>query len=95
MSSDMASQQPRYWKDLTIEEKVERTREMVRSIQADHWKLSSQISELNGKLANHDHKDGKVVVPMNPHSASLGGGLMGASKTPYGAEKEAKGEVYF
>lgn len=87
---------PSYWKDLTVEEKLERIREQVKFLQSQEWQKNSQISEINGKLANHDHKDGKVIVPMNPYGTSLGlTNTLSASKTPYGIEREAKGEVYF
>lgn len=90
--SDQPSQKPAYWKDLTVEEKLERMREVVKSFQSSDWQKNSQISELNNKLANHDHQNGKVVLPINPHNLGLG---LSDAKTPYGLEREQKGEVYF
>ena len=95
--NDIASSSgvPKYWKDLTVEEKLERMREIIKTIQNDRQKESGQISELYSKLFNHDHKDGKIVIPINLHNTF--GGMAGllASKSSFRLEKEQKGEVYF
>ena len=55
------------WKDLTIEQKVERMREIIKQLERSHQWHSQRMQDLNSHLAalnEHGHQDGKVMIPI-------------------------------
>ena len=81
---------PKMWKDLSVEEKVERMREQMK--QSDYFRnnVASEVASLKTDFQNHSHSEGKVVKDVKSYN-SLGGSLAKLSNP----EAEAKGEVYF
>lgn len=57
-SSVVAS--PKAWTDLTVDEKIERMREIVKSLSRTVVDSNQTIHRLRAKLKTHEHKDGKV-----------------------------------
>ena len=66
------------WKDLPIEQKLERMRGIIKDLElGQHWQ-SQRIQELSSHLAaldQHGHQDGKVMIPVI--AAHRGGGRAG------------------
>lgn len=64
---DNECRQPKPWVEASIEEKIERTREMVKSLHSTANYLDGRISELRSlrdDLIEHRHlEDGKVMLP--------------------------------
>ncbi len=60
------------WKDLTLDEKVERMRTEVKYLRNRVNSLVDENYSLRRKIAKHTHVDGKVVVEMNEYSESSG-----------------------
>mgnify|MGYP001609876416 CR=1 FL=1 len=81
---------PKMWKDLSVEEKLERVKEQVKHIQSQQGYNMGKVQGIENDLKNHAHLDGKVVKDIK----SISEGFKGA-KTLYSPEAEAKGEVYF
>ena len=48
------------WEALTDGEKIERMREIIKSLQSQVGQAQSSIHTLRRKLKAHEHKDGKV-----------------------------------
>lgn len=59
---------PSYWKELSIEDKIERMRDVVKGIQNQNDRLERRIRE----LSVHDHKDGKLIVPFDEYGRGSG-----------------------
>ena len=81
---------PKMWKDLTVEEKVERIREQMKQDQYIRNNVGSQVQDLKNDFRNHSHSEGKVVKDVKTYNSELSG--MAKLSNP---EAEAKGEVYF
>ena len=81
---------PKMWKDLTVDEKLERTREQIKHLQSQLGYNIGKVQGLENDLKNHAHLDGKVVKDIK----SIGEGF-GGVKALNNPEAEAKGEVYF
>ena len=81
---------PKMWKDCTVEEKLERIREYVKSFERTIISERSRVNNLVADFQNHNHLDGKVVKDIKTYSDTLDG-----SARLNNAEAEAKGEVYF
>jgi len=60
MDGFSGSQREQLWKEITQEKKIERMRDIIKSIQRD----IDQISRSVGHLSKHDHKDGEIVIPV-------------------------------
>ena len=71
------------WKDLTIEQKFDRMREVIKQFERSSQYHSQRIQDVTSHLAaldEHAHVDGKVVIP-----------VVGAHRQPgYGAEIQAE-----
>ena len=83
-------QPPKMWKDLTIEEKLERIREQIKHLQSQLGYNMGKVKGIENDLKNHAHLDGKVVKDIKSLSEGFGG-----AKALNDPEAEAKGEVYF
>ena len=81
---------PKNWKDLTVEEKVERVREQIKYLQNNISRCSGLINDLGNDFKNHGHLEGKVVKDIKTHNEGLSSSAKMANP-----EAEIKGEVYF
>ena len=81
---------PKMWKDLTVEEKVERMREQMKQDQYSRANIGGQVQDLKSDFQNHSHSEGKVVKDVKTYNSGIGG--LAKLSDP---EAEAKGEVYF
>ena len=79
------------WKDLSVEEKLERVREQIKNLQHQFGYTNGLIQDLKNDFQNHSHSEGKVVKDVKTYN---GGGLSGVAKLA-NPEAEMKGEVYF
>lgn len=52
------------WADCSVEEKLDKVREELVQLGHITWSISNLQNEV-AKLKEHDHKDGKVVIPLN------------------------------
>ena len=52
----------KHWGELTLEEKVERTRIVVRNISDRTDRANNELYNIETDFDNHNHIDGKVVV---------------------------------
>lgn len=68
---DMA-QREKYWKELSIEEKIERLREVVKQRDYKIQELESEVLRLKADFPEHAHQDGKVMTPVSPRQFNLG-----------------------
>ena len=83
---------PKMWKDLSVDEKVERIRIEIKSLQNYVGNLKVNIDQIRTDFAKHEHSNGKI---MTPHEA-FGSNLLGvASKALNNPKAEAEGSVYF
>ena len=89
-SQDSQYVPPKMWKDLTVEEKLERMREEIKKSLHQIYSRFGEIKDLKNDFQNHAHLDGKVVKDIKTYNSGLGG--IGKLSNP---EAEAKGEVYF
>lgn len=81
---------PKMWKDLSMDEKLERVREQIKHTQSQFNYQMGKVRGLENDLKNHAHLDGKVVKDIKSLSEGFGG-----VKSQYNPEAELKGEVYF
>lgn len=58
---DVGGGRMKYWSELSIEEKIERTREVLKGVTQDVQEIHRRIYKLEEMFANHDHKGDKVV----------------------------------
>lgn len=54
----------KYWGELSVEEKVERIRTVVKQMQYHHNLINEQVDMLEHKFENHQHQDKEVVMPL-------------------------------
>lgn len=52
----------KYWSELTIEEKVERTRLQIHKLSATLSEVKNLSENLGNKFCNHEHLNGKIMV---------------------------------
>lgn len=66
--------QPKEWDQLSTEEKIERTRQMVRGLIDSMNYANRQIHNVRSKLVKHEHIDGKVVEKkvINVYDSEIG-----------------------
>lgn len=81
---------PKNWKDLSVEEKIERTREQIKQLSFVIGRHSNQLQELINEFRNHGHLEGKVVKDVK---TSIGG--LATGDRIANPEAEKNGEVYF
>ncbi len=83
----------KYWNELSADEKVERMRQVVHSMQYQLEYANEQLHKMRGHLYKHYHDaNGKLVAPINEHDSIIGGGgLVGSSLR----SNKNPNEVYF
>lgn len=64
------------WADCSVEEKLEKIREELTQQSHMSWSINNLQNEVS-KLKEHNHKDGKVVVPLNSNSLNGVGSIGG------------------
>ena len=64
------------WADCSVEEKLEKVKEELIQLGHMSWSISNLQHEVS-KLREHDHKDGKIVVPLNGSALNGVGSLNG------------------
>ncbi len=73
MSGETCSRE-KFWKELSIEEKIERMRNAVKGIDAN---LSATRTVLR-KIEKHSHQDNKLVIPFeDDHCGGMVGRIRG------------------
>ncbi len=85
--------QPKMWKDLTTEEKLERVREQIKHLQSQLGYNLGKVQGIENNLKNHAHLEGKVVKDIKDIKSIDEG--FGGIKALHNPEAEVKGEVYF
>lgn len=86
-------QKPKNWKDLSVEEKLERLREQVKSSQNSAGKANSRTFSLEKLFHDHQHNPatGETVLPSRRvNEGEMTGGLLSISR-----KDEAEGNCYF
>ena len=63
MSDELKTSREKYWSELTTEEKVERMRNEVQSLQTQIARHGKMINH----FFNHLHQDGKITIPIERH----------------------------
>ena len=86
------SMREKMWKELTVDEKVERMREMIKSQNYKINNANSKIDDLTNDFKNHEHLNGKVVKDIKIYNS--GDSIRGVSLSA-SAEAEKEGNVYF
>ena len=74
----------KYWSELSIEEKIERTRNQVKSLQSQIGHLDQKIDQ----LLEHAHFDGKIVITLDRYGH-------GGDKEEGRIRGSGKDDVYF
>ena len=64
------------WKDCSVEDKLEKVREELIQLGHMSWSINNLQTEI-AKLKEHDHKDGKLVLPLNAVALNTLGTLGG------------------
>ncbi len=62
--------EPKGWEEITSDEKIERLREMVKSLQSSLRYQSSENRKLIDDFEKHSHDGDKIKVPYNRYSNS-------------------------
>lgn len=70
----------KYWRECSIEEKIERLRQIVKTMQRDQALIGELAQTASDQLTEHKHAEGKVLVPLR---SSHGGYLARASQGHY------------
>ena len=76
----------KYWKELTMKEKIERMRDIVKNLQTDRRRLQNKVACLRRETVHHKHKGGEVLIPMIDHAIDYPSSTL---------EKALGDEVYF
>lgn len=88
-------QRDKYWSELSAEEKVERTRIVLKEVVENYSRrieiLQNQLFKLRASHESHKHVDGIVVLPIQ----SLGAGEGGDAKRIPGSGPVGPMKVYF
>lgn len=75
------------WQDLSVEQKLERVREKIKSVQQNLGYRLPRIDEGIRNLEKHQHSgDENIVVPLKGSSYGLGETAMDSEKRPEGKE---------
>lgn len=75
----------KYWSELAIEEKIERMRIQIKSLQSQVGHLDRKIDQ----LLEHSHSGGKIVIPLARHD------VYGGKEEVRMRSGEGKEDVYF
>ena len=54
----------KYWKEISIEEKIERMRAVVNELMRDHARLNDLVIQTTSEFEKHEHHDGKIMFSM-------------------------------
>lgn len=54
----------KYWKELSIEEKIERMRVVVKEEMRSSTHLDELLNQVMFEFEKHEHHDGKILLPM-------------------------------
>src|SRR3990167_7871274 len=84
--------QPKMWKDLSVDEKLERMREQIKYVQQQAVNAINESQNVRNDLQNHDHLNGKIVKDIKTYNSI---GLSGIGKALHNPKAEAEGNVYF
>lgn len=80
---------PKMWRDLTSDEKIERMRETIKSLQYVIGELQRKSQNAINDFQNHEHLNGKIVKDIKTYNSEFSSTLISSQ------EKEESGEVYF
>ena len=83
---------PKMWKDLSVDEKLERMREQIKYVQQQAVNAINESQNVRNDLQNHDHLNGKIVKDIKTYNSI---GLSGIGKALHNPKAEAEGNVYF
>lgn len=61
----VGSRRERYWGECSIEQKIERMRNIVRSMQEENHYLRELLSGLVSKFNSHSHEAQRVMIPVS------------------------------
>ncbi len=64
--------EPKGWDELTSDEKIERMREMVKSLQSNLHTTQNVTRRLREIIVGHKHVDGKVVEDIKTYESNIG-----------------------
>ena len=84
--------QEKMWKDLTVEEKVERMRNVVKGFENYVVELPNKFENLKNDFQNHAHVGDKVVKDVKTYNNNLGS--LSANRLNNWKD-EQEGNVYF
>ena len=95
MDKTIRPSREKFWKELSIEEKIERMRQQIKMTQYQETDTRETVMRLSENFNGHTHADGKICVnlnvayahPMQEVSRGYRGGMLGKSENP--------DEVYF
>ena len=88
----------KYWKELSIEEKIERTREQEKRTQMRLDDLYNLVQRVVVEFEKHEHHDEKILLPIPITSFGYSGEMIGAETTlkrMRTGKSENPDEVYF
>ena len=71
--AEKRAKREKYWKELKIEEKVERSRKITKSLRERVWRLENDLSLLKANFVRHNHVEGKVVKVIEEFDRDFGG----------------------
>ena len=85
----------KFWKELSIEEKIERMRVVVKDLMHDHGRLNDLVTQVMFEFEKHEHHDGEIMLPMR----TVNNDLLSRSYSPtakrYIGRLEKPDECYF
>ncbi len=62
---------PKMWDEITTDEKVERMRDIIKSLQSQLSRANGELYSLKSNFKKHyHHHDNEVVVPFNEYEGS-------------------------
>ncbi len=64
------------WTDCSVEEKLEKLKEELIQLGHMSWSINNLQNEIT-KLKEHDHKDGKIIIPLNASAPNALGSIGG------------------
>lgn len=75
---------PKDWNDITSDEKIERMREIIKSLQNNIGRTQTDIHHIKRNFAQHTHGDKGINVPYNEYYGNeLGACLVNDSRKNY------------
>lgn len=66
---------PKKWDDITDAEKIERMREIIKSLQSWVGRTQSDVHHVRENFSKHSHTDKGIVVPFNEYNNSNTSGV--------------------